>query len=36
VVEDVYNGIESGKKLIESLGYKKYKKTTKQKSVLFG
>ncbi len=36
VVEDVYNGISAGKKLIESLGYKKYKKVTKEKSVLFG
>lgn len=25
VVEDVYNGIETGRKMIESLGYKKYK-----------
>jgi hypothetical protein len=24
VVEDVYNGIETGKKMIQELGYKKY------------
>jgi hypothetical protein len=24
VVEDVYNGIETGKKMIQDLGYKKY------------
>ena len=31
VVEDVYNGIETGKKLIESLGNKKYKKICNEK-----
>jgi len=31
VVEDVYNGIETGKKMIEKLGYKKYRKKTKEK-----
>jgi di/tripeptidase len=31
VVEDVYNGIKTGKELIESLGYKKYRYVSKQK-----
>jgi di/tripeptidase len=30
VVEDVYNGIETGKKMIESLGYKKYEYKLKE------
>jgi putative aminopeptidase FrvX len=32
VVEDVYNGIETGKKMIEKLGYKKYTKITTEKN----
>jgi hypothetical protein len=30
-VEDVYNGIETGKKLIESLGHQKYQLETPKK-----
>ncbi len=30
VIEDVYNGIETGKKMIESLGYKKYEYKLKE------
>ena len=33
VVEDVYNGIETGKKMIENLGYKKYPFTSKPKYI---
>ena len=32
VIEDVFNGIETGKKMIERLGYKKYRKVTKDKN----
>jgi di/tripeptidase len=34
VVEDVYNGIETGKKMIEKLGYKKYKMEPKPRYIL--
>jgi hypothetical protein len=34
VIEDVYNGIDTGKKMIEKLGYKKYKKISTEKSRL--
>jgi tripeptide aminopeptidase len=34
VIEDVYNGIETGKKMIEKLGYKKYKFNSKSRYVL--
>jgi len=30
VIEDVYNGIETGKTMIENLGYRKFKKLSKQ------
>jgi hypothetical protein len=33
VIEDVYNGIETGKKMIEKLGYKKYKFNSKSRYV---
>lgn len=35
VVEDVYNGIKTGKELIENLGYKKYQHKPKQKKQYF-
>ena len=34
VVEDVYSGIETGKKMIEKLGYTKYKFESKSKYLL--
>ena len=35
VVEDVYNGIETGKKMIQELGYKKYHYKVESKFKMF-
>jgi hypothetical protein len=35
VVEDVYSGIETGKKMIEGLGYKKYPYKVESKLKMF-
>ena len=35
IVEDVYNGITTGKEMIERLGYKKYKYKSESKYKLF-
>jgi tripeptide aminopeptidase len=35
VIEDVYNGIEIGKKLVKELGYKKYPFSRKEKTLFF-